>query len=61
MFDVTIVFTDGAGTTYECEYHINVNNYGASIQTTSGEYIFFPYRNFYCISERDKMTEGREE
>ena len=52
MFDVTIVFTDGAETTYECEYHINVNNYGASIQTTSGEYIFFPYGNFYCISER---------
>lgn len=57
MFDVTIVFTDGAETTYECEYHININNYGASIQTTNGEYIFFPYGNFYCISERKRDEE----
>ena len=61
MFDVTIVFTDGAETTYECPNHVDFYEPGASIQTTSGERLFFPYRNFYCISERDKMTEGREE
>lgn len=61
MFDVTIVFTDGAETTYECRDHVDCYEYGAAIQTTSGERIFFPYRNFYCISEKDKMTEGSEE
>jgi len=61
MFDVTIAFTDGTETTYECENHVDMYEHGAFIQTTSGERIFFPYGNFYCISERDKMTEGREE
>ena len=61
MFDVTIVFTGGAETTYECRNNMDFYRYGACIQTTSGERIFFPYGNFYCISERDKMKEGSEE
>lgn len=51
MFDVTIVFTDSTETTYECKNHVDFYEHGACIQTTSGERIFFPYRNFYCIWE----------
>jgi hypothetical protein len=57
MFDVTIVFTDCAETTYKCEKHVDFYGYGACIQTTNGERIFFPYRNFYSISERDKRED----
>ena len=60
MFDVTIAFTDGTETTYECEKHVDFYQYGACIQTTSSERIFFPYRNFYCISEIDEKAEGSE-
>lgn len=54
MFDVTIVFTDNEEITYECRNHVDLYEHGACIQTTSGEKIFFPYRNFYLISEKDK-------
>ncbi len=58
MFDVTIVFTDGKEATYECRNHVDFYGYGVFIQTTSGERMFFPYRNFYCISERDKKGDA---
>ena len=61
MIDVTIVFTDGKEANYECKRPISFLEYGISIETTNGEGMFFPYRNFYCVAGRDKMTEGREE
>lgn len=57
MIDVTIVFTDGKESTYECEKGVSFRGYGISIETASGEKMFFPYRNFYCVVERKRDEE----